>query len=333
VKERILELLRCPACGGRLQLEKAVVEEGEVREGQLVSGDCGAAYSIRNFIPRFVGDDNYARGFGFQWNRHARTLVDKFNGTTITTDRFYAGTQWQRADLAGKRILEAGCGAGRFTEVMLEAGMEVFSLDYSNAVDACLANHGLQPNLHLIQGNIYALPFAPGGFDRVFCFGVLQHTPDVKKSFLCLAAQLRPGGRIAVDVYPRTFRTLLHYPRYLLRPFAKRLPAPVLYSLVCGMVRVFLPLSIALKRIPLVGRYLFPLLPVANYWGTFPLDRHLLREWSIIDTFDWLACWYDQPQRASTLEAWLQETGLTDRKVHRLGSFVGLGERPAPAPG
>ncbi len=333
MKERILELLRCPACRGLLQLDKPVYDQGEVREGQLVSSGCGATYPIRNFIPRFVSDDNYAKGFGFQWNRHARTLVDKFNGTTITADRFYAGTQWQRAELPGKRILEAGCGAGRFTQVMIEAGLEVFSVDYSNAVDACLANHGLQPNLHLIQGNIYALPFAPGGFDRVFCFGVLQHTPEVKKSFFCLAAQLAPGGRIAVDVYPDTFKARLHYPRYLLRPFTKRLPAPLLYSLVCGMVRVFLPLSIALKRIPLIGRYLFPLLPVANYLGTFPLDREMQREWSIIDTFDWLACWYDQPQKASTLESWLQEAGLTECRVHRLGSFVGLGQRPVPASG
>jgi len=329
VKERLLELLRCPSCGDTLNLEEAVWDQGEVKEGHLLSPGCGARYPVRNFIPRFVGDDNYARGFGFQWNRHARTLVDSFNGTTITADRFYAGTRWQRADLAGKRILEAGCGAGRFTEVMLEAGMEVFSVDYSNAVDACLANHGLHPNLHLIQGNIYALPFAKGNFDRVFCFGVLQHTPDVRKSFLSLAAQLAPDGSIAVDVYPRTYKALLHYPRYLLRPFAKRLPAPLLYRLVCGAVRVFLPLSIALKRIPVLGRYLFPLLPVANYWGTFPLGRDMLREWSIIDTFDWLACWYDQPQKASTLAAWLQEAGLEDPQVHRLGSFVGLGRRPA----
>jgi SAM-dependent methyltransferase len=328
VKERILELLRCPACGHRLSLKEEVFDQGEVLEGKLQCEGCSAAYPIRNFIPRFVDDDNYAKGFGFQWNRHARTLVDKFNGTSITAERFYAGTEWDKEDLQGMRILEAGCGAGRFTQIMLDAGLDVFSLDYSNAVDACLANHGLHPNLHLIQGNIYALPFEKGGFDRTFCFGVLQHTPDVKKSFLCLAEQLRPGGRIAVDVYPRTIKAMLHYPRYLLRPMTKRLPASMLYSIVEKSVRFLLPLSIVLKRVPLVGRYLYPLIPVANYWGTYPLDREMLREWSIIDTFDWLACWYDQPQKASTVEAWLREAELVEPKVHRLGSFVGLGKRP-----
>ena len=194
--------------------------------------------------------------------------------------------------------MEAGCGAGRFTQIMLEVGLDVFSLDYNNAVDACLADHGLHPNLHIIQGNVYALPFAKGGFDRAFCVGVLQHTPEVKQSFLCLAEQLKPGGRITVDVYPRTIKAMLHYPRCLLRPMTKRLPASTLYGIVENSVRFLLPLSIFIKKIPFVGRYLYPLIPVANYWGTYPLDREMLREWSIIDTFDWLACWYDQPQKA-----------------------------------
>ena len=69
----------------------------------------------------------------------------------------------ESADLVGQTILEVGCGSGRFTQIMLDAGMEVYSLDYSNAVDACLANHGLHPNLHIVQG-IYEAPFAPAKF-------------------------------------------------------------------------------------------------------------------------------------------------------------------------
>jgi uncharacterized protein YbaR (Trm112 family) len=99
VKERILDLLRCPSCGLGLSLKDEVVDQGEIREGQIECDGCNATYPIRNFIPRFVDDDNYARGFGFQWNRHARTLVDKFNGTSITAERFYAGTQWDKEDI------------------------------------------------------------------------------------------------------------------------------------------------------------------------------------------------------------------------------------------
>jgi SAM-dependent methyltransferase len=232
------------------------------------------------------------------------------------------------AELKGQSVLEAGCGAGRFTEIMVNAGMEVFSLDYSNAVDACLANHGLLPNLHVIQADIYQLPFRREGFDKVFCFGVLQHTPDVRKAFFSLVEFVKPGGKIAVDVYPDTLKARLHYPRYLLRPVAKRLSPPFLYALVEKAVRVLMPVSIGIKRIPVVGRYLYPIIPVANYWGDLPLGREMLREWSIIDTFDWLACWYDQPQKASKLRSWFEESGLTHVEIRRLGSFVGTGDKP-----
>lgn len=317
---------------GELTVSHTQMEGGEIREGTLLCQICSTTYPIRHFIPRFVDDNNYARGFGFQWNRHSRTQLDKFNGLQISTERFFTHTRWTPDELYGRRVLEAGCGAGRFTEAMLNAGMEVVSLDYSNAVDACLANHGLLPNLHVIQADIYRLPFPEAGFDRVFCFGVLQHTPDVESAFTKLAKQIRPGGKIAVDVYPRTIRARLHYPRYLLRPVTKHLPAPLLYSIVEYAVRFLLPVSILLKRIPHIGKYLYPLVPVANYWGELPLNRDMLRDWSIVDTFDWLACWFDQPQNASTLRSWFQKAGLAQVEIKRWDSFVGTGEKPIISP-
>jgi uncharacterized protein YbaR (Trm112 family)/ubiquinone/menaquinone biosynthesis C-methylase UbiE len=325
VKEKLLDRLRCPDCSGKFNLAEAVEEQGEIKEGKLQCVECDATYPIANYIPRLVGDDNYAQGFGFQWNIHAQTQVDKYNGTHISRDRFHGHTGWTKEELQGQSIFEVGCGAGRFTQIMLDAGLEVYSLDYSNAVDACLANHGLHPNLHLVQGSVYNAPYDKASFDNVFCFGVMQHTPDVKHTFDCLAAMVLPGGHIAVDVYPKTLKAMLHYPRYLLRPFTKRLPSPLLYKLVEGAVAALLPLSVLLKRLPFVGRYLYPLIPVANYWGDVP--RELLREWSVLDTFDWLGSWYDQPQTAVTLEAWLSEGGMVDCHVRRLGSFVGTGRK------
>jgi uncharacterized protein YbaR (Trm112 family)/ubiquinone/menaquinone biosynthesis C-methylase UbiE len=329
VKEKLLTRLQCPDCSGKFELENVVEDQGEIKEGKLRCVGCNVVYPITNYIPRLVGDDNnnYTQGFGFQWNLHAQTQVDKYNGTHISRDRFYACTKWGRGDLEGQTIFEVGCGAGRFTQVMLDAGMEVYSLDYSNAVDACLANHGLHPNLHLVQGSIYSVPYAKESFDRVFCFGVMQHTPDVRQTFKCLAEMVKSGGCIAVDVYPKSVKAILHYPRYILRPLTKRFPPPVLYKIVEGMVTVLLPLSIMLKRLPLVGRYLYPLLPVANYWGHLPLDRDRLREWSVLDTFDWLGSWYDQPQTLATLEAWLAEEDLVDCEVRPMGSHVGTGKK------
>ena len=133
MKHRLLQFLHCPDCGGEFAIENARERQGEVEEGTLVCNKGGHSYSVANYIPRFVGDDNYARGFGFQWHIHAKTQIDKFNGTRISRDRFYEGTSWGGEALEGQRVLEVGCGASRFTEIMLEAGMEGFSVDYSNS--------------------------------------------------------------------------------------------------------------------------------------------------------------------------------------------------------
>ena len=93
-------------------------------------------------------------------------------------------------ELKGKMALEVGCGAGRYAEIALSLGAKLVALDYSSAVDTCWQNLHSNPNLNVVQGDIYHLPFKPASFKSVYCFGVLQHTPDVGKAFLALPPQL-----------------------------------------------------------------------------------------------------------------------------------------------
>ena len=125
-------------------------------------------------IPRFVAGDQYAESFGFQWNAHRQTQLDSRTGLSISRDRLFAVSGWS-TDLTGQRVLEAGSGAGRFTEVLLTTGAEVFSTDLSSAIEANLANNGPHPRLHLFQADILNLPVRQDLFDRVICLGVLQH--------------------------------------------------------------------------------------------------------------------------------------------------------------
>lgn len=202
MKPKVLEHLRAPGSNSFLEIEQAQAEEnGEIKEGELLASESGEQFPIRNFIPRFVPDDSYTASFGEQWNRYRRTQLDRFNGTTLSHDRFYSGTGWTPEDLKGKRILEVGCGAGRFTQIMLDAGAKLFSVDYRSAVEACWTNNGPHPNLFLAQADLYALPFAHGFFDKVFCYGVVQHTPDVKRAVMSLLPFAKPGGDIAIDIY------------------------------------------------------------------------------------------------------------------------------------
>jgi len=106
-------------------------------------------------------------------------------------------THWSPVGLKDQWVLDVGCGAGRFAEIVLKAGAKLVALDYSSAVDACYANLKHHANLHVVQGDIYALPFERGRFQFVYSLGVLQHTPDVAKAFSALPPMVRGGGSCA----------------------------------------------------------------------------------------------------------------------------------------
>jgi 2-polyprenyl-3-methyl-5-hydroxy-6-metoxy-1,4-benzoquinol methylase len=92
-----------------------------------------------NSIPRFA-EAGYVQSFGLQWNEYRNTQLDSFNGTSISKNRLERLLGGPLNILKGKEILEAGCGAGLFTEVMLAAGANVFAVDLSQAVEANYAN-------------------------------------------------------------------------------------------------------------------------------------------------------------------------------------------------
>ena len=194
MKQELLELLCCPRTGQHLVLESSGDCTRDIESSWLISQDGQHRYPIQNGIPRFVPESNYADNFGMQWNHFRQTQLDSYSGHPISADRFWKATGWSPESLADQWVLDVGCGSGRFAEVALDAGAKVVALDYSSAVDACYANLKHRPNLHVVQGDIFALPFAPGAFPFVYSLGVLQHTPDVAKAFAALPAMVR-GGR------------------------------------------------------------------------------------------------------------------------------------------
>jgi SAM-dependent methyltransferase len=324
----LLTLLACPDCGGELSLEAGRDEAGEIVEGRLRCASCRHDYPIVDAVPRFVPARNYSSSFGFQWNRFRRTQLDSTTGQPISRNRFFAQAGWEASAMAGSWTLDVGCGAGRFAEVALATGTRLVAVDYSSAVDACRANLGPHPSLDVVQADVYRLPFKRGAFDFVYCFGVLQHTPDVEATFHALTDQLAPGGRLAVDVYPRIPLNLL-WPKYWLRPLTRRMPAERLLPLVVRMVQVLWPLSLALGRTPVVGRRLRHALPIANYEGVLPLSAAQLKEWAVLDTFDMLAPAHDRPQDVETLERWFHAAALGEVEVFRRGLVVGRARREA----
>ena len=183
-----VKTFRCPGCSSRLELIIKTLDgnnnrDAKVKTKTLQCIQCTKVFPIQNDIPRFVEQNNYAKSFGYQWNKYKQTQLDSISGLSITENRFFGVTGWDKT-LLDNKILEAGCGTGRFTEIVLKTQAEVYSFDYSNAVDANFKNNGSNNNLHIFQADIFSIPLKLTMFDKIFCLGVLQHTPDPEKPFI-----------------------------------------------------------------------------------------------------------------------------------------------------
>jgi len=322
MQKRFVKFLRTPFAGNRLAVEAKVEVDGEIEGGRLNDAGSNLSYEIVNHIPRFVTNSSYTSSFGEQWNRYRRTQLDRYNGTRLSRDRFFSDTGWTPDELRGQRILEAGCGAGRFTQVLLDAGAEVYSVDYSTAVDACWANNGPHPDLFLAQADLYALPFQPESFDRVFCYGVLQHTPDVRGAFMSLVPYLRPGGKIAIDVYRKMAWTTRWTSKFWYRPLTRRLPRSLVHQILSWYIPRWIPIDNFFQRIPVARQVVPALIPCWNYTGMLPLSREQIEIWAILDTFDALTPTYDSPQSIGVVQSWFEEAGLTAINVRAGGNGI-----------
>lgn len=280
--------------------------------GLAEEGGDGPGRQIVRGIPRICDSANYTDNFGMQWNRFARIQLDREGGSRQSATRFFAETAWTSEQLDGIDLLEVGSGAGRFSRVVLEdTNANLWSVDYSNAVEANLANNGaIAPDrFHLAQASIYEMPYPDGSFDKVFCLGVLQHTPDFEGSVRALIAKAKPGGEIVVDFYPiRGFWTKIHA-KYLLRPIAARLSHEQLLALIERHAGKLIRLSRLLDSAGL--HVLTRFLPVCDIRGTLPkeLTPEEHREWVVLDTFDAFSPAYDNPQRIEAVAAMFARNG------------------------
>jgi SAM-dependent methyltransferase len=325
-------LFACLKCGGALGIADVIVEDaaaGEIAEGGLVCSACSTKVPILRNIPRFVPSESYASSFGFQWNRFDRIQIDKFMRNNLSRDRFYATTGWP-VRLEGQRILEAGCGAGRFTQLALETGAEVVSFDLSSAVDANWRNNAGTPKLTVFQASIYEIPLRRGTFDKVFCMGVLQHCPDVAGAFRSLLPFLRPGGEIVIDVYEKHsgFPPL----KYIARPFFRPLGTEGTYRVLRWMIPPAFELKKTLHKMPVVGKRLaalIPIGPISHVERGLDYTDEELKQVKILSALDMLSPVYDQPQHMEDVRCWFEEAGFQEVELrHGYNGINAKGRRP-----
>ena len=309
MKESLLEILSCPESGEPLELKDPKGSGDEITEGRLVSPS-GRSWTIRKGIPRFVDSDRYVSNFSLEWTVHKKTQLDSISSQR-SFETFKERIGFTSEEIKGRRVLDAGVGMGRYSDIALNLGGEVVGADLSLAVESAHANLGENPRFNVVQADIFHLPFKKESFDYIFSMGVLHHTPDCKKAFLSLLPLLKKGGEIAIWVYAwQGFHSIRSN---FWRFFTTKIPPRTLY----GIIKTLLPLWDAGLRIPLLGKA-FKIIPTSG---------HELKEWRVLDTFDWYSARYQSKHRWEEVEGWFREAGLTD--IRRLNYPVAVrGRKP-----
>ncbi len=314
-----------------LEAKRVLVEvlpPSTVFSGGVVRVD-GCEFPVKGGVLRFREDDDYNTSFGLQWHRFRRNQFDGDNGTDLSRRRF-AETDWSDADLKGRLVLESGCGAGRFTRILADAGSRLVSFDYSSAVEVNRENNAGR-GIAFLQCDVFEMLFREGTFDFIFCHGVLQHTPDPERAFRELVKMLKPGGRISIDVYRKDGLIRPWKSKYLWRWLTTRMSPTRLMNVVIWYVPRWLPIDTFIKRIPVVGTYLGSVIPCWNYYYT-QLSPEQKVQWAIMDTYDALAPRFDIPAHIDDVQRWFRDAGLMEVVVRPGGNgVVGNGRRPIEA--
>lgn len=104
----------------------------------------------------------------------------------------------------GKKVLDAGCGAGRLTYALSQLGAYVTAVDYNdNAVKITYEFFKDNARVRVIQADIFNLLFLEDSFDFVISFGVLHYTGNTKLAFDRLVPLVKEGGMLFVMLYEK----------------------------------------------------------------------------------------------------------------------------------
>lgn len=306
-------------------------------EGDLSCPE-GHRYPVVRSIPRLLSSrHNYADAFGEQWKKYRQTQLDSYSGTSISHDRLrrcLGSELWEMLQTNRRLdVLEAGCGAGRFTEVLLRCpAAHVTSTDLSEAVEPNDQNCPQSAKHRVVQCDINALPFAPMQFDVVVCLGVVQHTESPEETLASLFQQVKPGGWLVFDHYTHNLSRYTKITALLLRPVLKRLAPETGIAVTERLTRILFPLHKAARRSRLAQILLSRVSPLTTYFHTIPqLNERLQYEWALLDTHDGLTDYYKRLRTRSQLNRTLDSLGAREIATQKGGNGIEVRCRRAAA--
>ncbi|MFN8253132.1 MAG: methyltransferase domain-containing protein [Ferruginibacter sp.] len=265
-----------------------------------------------NGIKYFASTNTYASLFGDQWKQYKKTQLDSYTGSPISGSRLERclGSELEN-NLEGKLVLEAGCGAGRFTEVLLKKGAILVSSDLSSAVEVNAENFPISGKHLVIQADINDMPYADETFDVVVCLGVIQHTPDTEKTIEDLYKLVKKGGTLVIDHYHYNKSNYFRLaPLYRIGLKKKKADYTIPYTQ--KLIKKYLPWHKRFAGNKFMSVLLNRISPVISYYHAFPqFSDSLQEEWALLDTHDSLTDWHKRFRNKPQLVAALSRLGAT----------------------
>ncbi|HKY05037.1 MAG TPA: methyltransferase domain-containing protein [Blastocatellia bacterium] len=280
-----------------------------------------------------------ARAFGYEWNTYRVTsreedlvtlfwltgadpkLYDKLSVTDVFT--FYPTeadlAKVDGSQLSGKTVLDIGCGMGKYLAIVSEYAETVVGLDLSEALVRARSNLKDRTNVHLVQGNILAPPLKAGFADFGYSVGVLHHTPDTHAAFLKSSTLIKPGGKLAVWLYPKErepnpYSDWVHWVQDdLVRPVTCRMPPRVLRMFCSILGRLTFVRDRAVARHQVTKSRLS--YQIAKYTGAVAVGSHRDPEIAAFLNFDWYSPQYRSYHLEEEVEDWYREAGFDNVRV------------------
>jgi len=118
----------------------------------------------------------------------------------------------EKASLAGKKVVDIGCGGGILSEGMAQRGADVLGIDMGEAPLAVARLHGLETGVNVDYRQITVEELAEqeaGSYDVVTCLEMLEHVPSPASVILACAKLLKPGGQLFLSTLNRNPKSFL----------------------------------------------------------------------------------------------------------------------------
>jgi SAM-dependent methyltransferase len=320
VKPELVSLLACPNCHRALEILSADHQDAEeILEADLSCTGCDTSFPVRGGVPVFLapGEDesHVAQSFGFEWQTFHEGGFEQERVFGLSRDEdvasFFEGLAVKPDDLAGRVVLDAGCGSGSLTIELARRYPDttLVGLDLNPAIREVYRASRSLPNLHVVRASVFEVPSRDGTFDYVWCNGVLHHTGDTRRGFNELARVTRRGGRLYAWLYERKPSPLVAV-RKLLEPLGLHSWSHRALYLLCWALSV--PTFVAVQAMTFLRR-----LPVVRSRTRLRIltRKRGLRE-LVLTWFDVLSPLYRDAYREEEIMEWFTENGFGDLKSY-----------------